>query len=72
MRRVACVVLLVVSFLACKKPTEGLLVSRAQTFAELRAVKRGVTVTLPDDATRSWAGNEKRREPYARERLVDG
>jgi len=72
MRRVACVVLLVVSSLACKKPATELLVSRAQTFAELRAVKRGVTVTLPDDAARSRPANEKHREPYARERLVDG
>jgi tetratricopeptide (TPR) repeat protein len=72
MRRIACVVLLVVSSLACKKPTAELLVSRAQTFAELRAVKRGVTVTLPEDAAKSSTGNERRREPYARERLVDG
>jgi Ca-activated chloride channel family protein len=60
-------VLLVVSSLACKKPATQLLVSRAQTFAELRAVKRGVTVTLPE-AT----GGERHREPYAKERLVDG
>jgi Ca-activated chloride channel family protein len=70
MRRLACAVLLVVSSLACKKPSSELLVSRAQTFAELRSVKRGVTVTVPEEAAK--AGGERHREPYARERLVDG
>jgi tetratricopeptide (TPR) repeat protein len=39
------------------------LVSRKQTFAELRAVKRGVSVVPP---------GEQAREPYVRERLCDG
>src|ERR1700733_2007575 len=36
---------------------------RAQTWAELRVVRRGVTVTPP---------GEPERAPYPRERLVDG
>src|SRR5580692_323999 len=36
---------------------------RAQTWAELRVVRRGVTVTPPGEAERA---------PYPRERLVDG
>jgi tetratricopeptide (TPR) repeat protein len=45
------------------KPSSESLVSRSQTFAELRTIKRGVFVAPP---------GEKEREPYARERLVDG
>jgi Ca-activated chloride channel family protein len=39
------------------------LAPRSQTFAELRTVRRAVTVTVP---------GEKTRAPYPRERLVDG
>ena len=36
---------------ACKEPPKPL-ASRARTFAELRTVRRGVTVTLPGDKSR--------------------
>src|SRR5688572_13379974 len=39
------------------------LLPRSQTWAELRTVRRAVTVTPP---------NEKPRAPYPRERLIDG
>ena len=42
---------------------EQRLLPRAQTWAELRVVRRGVTVTPPGEAERA---------PYPRERLVDG
>ena len=42
---------------------EQRLLPRAQTWAELRVVRRGVTVTPPGEAE---------RDPYPRERLVDG
>ncbi|HXK17983.1 MAG TPA: VIT domain-containing protein, partial [Polyangiaceae bacterium] len=47
----------------CKSSADRPLVSRTQTFAELRTIKRGVKVTPP---------SESAREPYPRERLVDG
>ncbi len=51
-----------VAVTACHEPARPL-VSRAQTFAELRAVRRGVTVTPPGESARA---------PYVRERLADG
>jgi Ca-activated chloride channel family protein len=42
---------------------EQRLVPRSQTWAELRVVRRGITVTPPGEAERA---------PYPRERLVDG
>jgi Ca-activated chloride channel family protein len=48
--------------LGCQAPSRPL-VSRSQTFAELRTVKRGVRVEAPGEAARA---------PYPRERLVDG
>ena len=47
---------------ACREP-ERPLVPRAQTWAELRTVRRDVMVTPPGEAE---------RPPYPRERLVDG
>jgi Ca-activated chloride channel family protein len=47
---------------SCKAPEKPLL-PRAQTWAELRTVRRAVAVTPPGD---------KERAPYPRERLVDG
>ncbi len=49
------------ALLGCGKKDE--LVSRGQSFAELREIRSGASVTLPGDAARS---------PYPRERLVDG
>ena len=54
--------LLVVTTFACGG-RERPLAPRSQTWAELRTVRRAVLVTLPD---------EKERDPYPRERLVDG
>lgn len=54
--------LLVVSTFACGG-RERPLAPRSQTWAELRTVRRTVRVTPPD---------EKERDPYPRERLVDG
>ncbi len=48
--------------LGCRSEGEPL-VAKSQTFAELRTIKRGVTVTEP---------GESARKPYAVERLVDG
>ena len=48
--------------IACKRPEKPLL-PRSQTWAELRTVRRAVTVIPP---------NEKEREPFPRERLIDG
>lgn len=53
---------LVVSTIACGR-NERPLAPRSQTWAELRTVRRAVLVTPP---------GEKEREPYPRERLVDG
>lgn len=47
---------------ACERPRTPL-TSKAQTWAELRVVRRGVLVQLPDSEARA---------PYPRERLVDG
>ena len=44
-------------------PHEKPLLPRSQTWAELRTVRRAVTVTVPGDPERA---------PYPRERLVDG
>jgi tetratricopeptide (TPR) repeat protein len=48
---------------ACRGGDGRPLVSPSQTFAELRTIKRGVTVVPP---------GRDAREPYPRERLVDG
>jgi Vault protein inter-alpha-trypsin domain len=53
---------LTLAIAACGRP-EKPLAPRSQTWAELRTVRRNVTVTPPD---------ERERAPYARERLVDG
>jgi Ca-activated chloride channel family protein len=53
---------LVVALPGCGSREQRLL-PRAQTWAELRVVRRGVTVTPP---------GESERAPYPRERLVDG
>jgi tetratricopeptide (TPR) repeat protein len=47
---------------SCSQKPENL-APRTQTFAELRTIKRGVKVQLP---------GENQRDPYVRERLVDG
>lgn len=47
---------------SCKAPAKPLL-PRSQTWAELRTVRRAITVTSPGEAERT---------PYPRERLVDG
>ncbi len=49
--------------LSCNGASERPLLPRSQTWAELRTVRRGVTVAPP---------NEAERAPYSRERLVDG
>jgi tetratricopeptide (TPR) repeat protein len=49
--------------LSCNGAPERPLQPRAQTWAELRTVRRGVMVTPPHEAERA---------PYPRERLVDG
>ncbi len=49
--------------LSCTGAPERPLLPRSQTWAELRTVRRGVTVAPP---------NEAERAPYPRERLVDG
>ncbi|HZF56444.1 MAG TPA: VIT domain-containing protein [Polyangiaceae bacterium] len=49
--------------LASCKPQEKPLLPRSQTWAELRTVRRAVTVIPP---------NESERAPFPRERLVDG
>jgi Ca-activated chloride channel family protein len=61
-RAVFALAALVVPALACA-PRERPLLPRSQTWAELRTIRRGVTVKPPDEAERS---------PYPRERLVDG
>ena len=48
---------------SCGGSAEKPLLPRSQTWAELRTVRRGVTVTPPGEAERA---------PYPRERLVDG
>ncbi len=48
--------------LSCS-PTSRPLLPRSQTWAELRTIRRAVTVTLPAEMARA---------PYPRERLVDG
>ncbi|NUQ77115.1 MAG: hypothetical protein HUU21_26570 [Polyangiaceae bacterium] len=53
---------LAAGLVACK-PQEKPLLPRSQTWAELRTVRRAVSVIPP---------NEKEREPFPRERLVDG
>ncbi len=55
-------ILIFVGPLGCRKP-ERPLEPRSITWAELRVVRSGVTVTPPGEAE---------REPYARERLADG
>ncbi|MEZ4221284.1 MAG: AgmX/PglI C-terminal domain-containing protein [Polyangiaceae bacterium] len=57
----ALVLLLLVILPACGE--KDALVPKGQSFAELREVRTGVSVTLPGDAA---------RKPYPRERLVDG
>jgi len=63
----AFLVLAFLAFLAAVAPGCGApaprLLPRSQTWAELRVVRRGVTVTPPGEAERA---------PYPRERLVDG
>lgn len=49
--------------LSCNGRAERPLLPRSQTWAELRTVRRGVTVTPPGEAQRA---------PHPRERLVDG
>ena len=60
----ACLALLFMVFpaLSCRHDERPLL-PRSQTWAELRTVRRGVSVKPPD---------ERQRPPYPRERLVDG
>ncbi len=53
----------VVPSLSCNGARERPLLPRSQTWAELRTVRRGVTVTPPGEAERA---------PHPRERLVDG
>ncbi|APR78012.1 Hypothetical protein A7982_03359 [Minicystis rosea] len=53
---------LAVPALSCAPPERPLL-PRSQTWAELRTIRRGVTVKPPE---------ERDRAPYPRERLVDG
>ena len=48
---------------SCSPARPEALLPRSQTWAELRVVRRGVTVTPPGEAARA---------PYPRERLVDG
>jgi Ca-activated chloride channel family protein len=48
---------------SCSPSRSEALLPRSQTWAELRVVRRGVTVTPPGEAARA---------PYPRERLVDG
>jgi Ca-activated chloride channel family protein len=59
---VAAALILAAPLVACGDRAAPL-APRTQTFAELRTVRRGVTVTAPGD---------KARAPYPRERLVDG
>ncbi|HVY46572.1 MAG TPA: VIT domain-containing protein, partial [Minicystis sp.] len=47
----------------CQRTTERPVLPRSQTWAELRTVRRAITVAPP---------GEKERAPYPRERLVDG
>jgi hypothetical protein len=49
--------------LGCRHAETRAHLSRSQTLAELRTIKRGVAVSPPDEVPRA---------PYARERLVDG
>jgi Ca-activated chloride channel family protein len=49
--------------LSCNGAPERPVLPRSQTWAELRTVRRGVTVAPPNEAARA---------PYPRERLVDG
>lgn len=58
------VVLLALVAMSCEPP-EAPLAPKSQTFAELRVVRRAVTVTPPGEA-------EKARAPHPRERLSDG
>ncbi len=51
------------SLLSCGEPPEQATSPRARTWAELRTVRRAITVTPP---------NESERPPYPRERLLDG
>ncbi len=51
------------SVASCQSTREKPLLPRSQTWAELRTVRRAVTVKLPGEAD---------RPPYPRERLVDG
>ncbi len=55
--------LLALPTVGCNPPEGRRLAPRTQTFAELRVVRRGVTVTEP---------SESARPPVPRERLVDG
>ena len=52
-----------VSLASCNRPAEKPLKPSSQTWAELRVVRRAVTVTPP---------GQTERAPYPRERLVDG
>ncbi|EYF07016.1 VIT domain-containing protein [Chondromyces apiculatus] len=62
--RAVAVMLLVLAAIAVGcSPGERPLLPKTQTWAELRTVRRGVTVQMPDEAPRA---------PYPRERLVDG
>jgi tetratricopeptide (TPR) repeat protein len=51
------------SLLSCSAAPEQPISPRSQTWAELRTVRRSITVTPP---------NENARAPYPRERVVDG
>jgi tetratricopeptide (TPR) repeat protein len=51
------------TLLSCQGPREEPLLPRSQTWAELRTVRRSVTVAPPGEAERA---------PYPRERIVDG
>ncbi len=59
----ALVLAIVTLAVGCDAPAGRALAPRTQTFAELRVVRRGVTVVPPD---------EPERTPVPRERLVDG
>ncbi|MFT3772002.1 MAG: VIT domain-containing protein [Minicystis sp.] len=61
-RAVLALFALVLPAISCA-PRERPLLPRSQTWAELRTIRRGVTVKPPD---------ERERSPHPRERLVDG
>jgi Ca-activated chloride channel family protein len=54
---------IVLCAVGCKRPAPAIVVAPGSTFAEMRTVKGGVTVTPPGEAVRA---------PYPRERLADG